>query len=1117
MWQEVIATCPAEAIRVACADHLFIWFQIVITPTGRPLDPNLIHIANFRCISSMVVEEKTSTKKRGRPKGSNEPTSKKVKLTSSSDGYEVTGLQLSGVSTVEMRVNGCIALGRLASIWPAECINEYYMLIIHGYSHNYASSQIASGVILEEWAFALQSSSTSHILAPEVVTILTDMLQQEEVNYYDETLPIKDQLVNDYTILVNSLTSVGIQFGFPDIASLTLQQAIQIGTTVYDECIKSLAPLVIKNTGDQLEARRKRLMSTISIIGTTQSILRLSVQGGISCVLVAWSALPSKLNPIIHSLMTSIKTEENEILQSRYAAATARLIKLVVNRKPCPNSKIIKNICTICSSDRTLTPLINFNSLPPISEEEAKINTVARRGAEHCLVSICKLFQEKIFIELPFLWEIMSTHLLRSVVPENPQAFVDSLQVFITIVPVLSPSLHHQILQLLPHFYYYIQLPVAEIRTMISRSLAFVSKTIPVPTMQSIILNLLPLLGHAENDVCRLGAAEALHCIISSLGMDVIPYIVFLVVPILGRMSDQNIDVRKLITNSFATLVRLMPLEVGCPDPEGFPVELTDRRKKERHFLEQLLDGSKLDLYEVPFSLNVELRKYQQDGLNWLAFLQKYKLHGILCDDMGLGKTLQTLCIVISDNFYRKKRFVESKNPDVTPLPSLVVCPPTVVGHWFHETLKFFAKYAVPIQYVGTPHERSKIRETISNYDIVVMSYDILRNDIDHLKNIFWNYCVLDEGHIIRNSKTKITQSTKLVHANNRLILSGTPIQNNVLELWSLFDFLMPGFLGTERQFNELFGKPILASKDPKCSAKDQEAGTLALESLHRQVLPFLLRRVKEDVLHDLPPKIIQDYYCELSTLQKRLYEDFADNPNVKMDELDPDNNNNNNNGEEKVKKKGSHIFQALQYIRKLCNHPLLVLNDHHPEYSTILQEYGSLDALHDLSHAPKLLALKQLLLDCGIGLPQSQNQNSDPANISVGQHRVLLFAQLKSMLDIVEVDLLKKFMPNVSYLRLDGSVPFAQRHSIVTQFNEDPTIDILLLTTHVGGLGLNLTGADTVIFVEHDWNPMKDLQAMDRAHRLGQTKVVNVYRLITRGTLEQKIMGFALSFILFY
>lgn len=315
----------------------------------------------------------------------------------------------------------------------------------------------------------------------------------------------------------------------------------------------------------------------------------------------------------------------------------------------------------------------------------------------------------------------------------------------------------------------------------------------------------------------------------------------------------------------------------------------------------------------------------------------------------------------------------------------------------------------------------------------------------------------------------------------------------------------MPGFLGTEKAFNDRFGKPILASKDSKSSSKEQEAGALALEALHKQVLPFLLRRLKEDVLHDLPPKIIQDYYCELSELQKSLYEEFAKSQarSSVEEDLVPQKTN--------ASKGATHIFQALQYLRRLCNHPLLVVNEKYANYNKV-QDFlhKSNTTLHSIQNAPKLQALKQLLGECGIGVTNTESE-SDPAAMAIGavsQHRALIFCQLKPMLDIIENDLFKKLMPTVSYLRLDGSVDSNKRHELVQKFNADPSIDVLLLTTHVGGLGLNLTGADTVIFVEHDWNPMKDLQAMDRAHRIGQKKVVNVYRLITRGTLEEKIMG---------
>ena len=213
----------------------------------------------------------------------------------------------------------------------------------------------------------------------------------------------------------------------------------------------------------------------------------------------------------------------------------------------------------------------------------------------------------------------------------------------------------------------------------------------------------------------------------------------------------------------------------------------------------------------------------------------------------------------------------------------------------------------------------------------------------------------MDEGHIIKNGKTKGSKAIKQMKANHRLILSGTPIQNNVLELWSLFDFLMPGFLGTEKQFMVRYSRPILASRDAKSSAKEQEAGVLAMEALHRQVLPFLLRRVKEDVLTDLPPKITQDLLCELSPLQERLYEDFSKthlNSEIK-DCIEKFGNADNLN-------KKTHIFQALRYLQNVCNHPKLVLNSNHPEYEKITQELNqSKLTLDDIEHSAKLPALK--------------------------------------------------------------------------------------------------------------------------------------------------------------
>ncbi len=267
--------------------------------------------------------------------------------------------------------------------------------------------------------------------------------------------------------------------------------------------------------------------------------------------------------------------------------------------------------------------------------------------------------------------------------------------------------------------------------------------------------------------------------------------------------------------------------------------------------------------------------------------------------------------------------------------------------------------------------------------------------------------------------------------ACHRLVLSGTPIQNNVLELWSLFDFLMPGLLGTEKEFNDLYSKPILASKDSKTTGKEQERAALAVEALHKQVLPFILRRMKEDVLHDLPPKIIQDYYCEMSQLQVLLYKDY-------------ENKDTESDIEGKVQKpeepeKRTHIFQNLQYLRKVCSHPLLALSPDNPENNAMKKELERKGAnLHDIKHAPKLLALKDLLMQCGIAFKDEE--------VAVAPHRALIFVQLKAMMDVIEQDLFEKHIPGLSWLRMDGSTSLESRHDIVTQFNSDPSIDILLV-----------------------------------------------------------------------
>ncbi|XP_043463907.1 TATA-binding protein-associated factor 172 [Leptopilina heterotoma] len=930
-------------------------------------------------------------------------------------------------------------------------------------------------------------------------------------------------------------------------------------------------PVIVKlkpKLVESLEERRRGLENGANTTAKQQhsfNITSMAALAGAATMLKCLPPAPQPLNPVIKPLMESVKREEDEELQTMSAKYLSHLVNFCVERKPCPNTKIATNLCTFLCSDVEFTPRatggtnydpfdgiltlsnrqkyaervaygrgvcagtsgvrgpgrppatdIPLEELLACEEPEAKAARTTRRGATFALTAIATLFDTHFPSRLPHLWDLMVPTIIRNTetqgrnfqdtnFQEQVNQLVFSLQLLEIIAPHIAQPLLPQILECLPYLCILLAHPYKAVRHMSSRCMAVLSLLDVDKTMPYIVRSVIPLLEttNAEEridrarpndmDIRRQGAAEALACLVEKLEVRIVPYAVLFMVPLLGRMSDQNQFVRLACSSTFATLVQLLPLDPGAIADTP---HLVEEKAQERRFLDQLLNPHNIPDTKMPITVVAELRSYQQQGLNWLDFLNRYRLHGILCDDMGLGKTLQTLCILALDHH---------RNPQAPP--SIVVCPPTLTGHWVYEVEKFFTTLDLSvIQYAGAPSEREKIRSRVPQCKLVVGSYDILRKDIEFFESIQWNYCVLDEGHIIKNGKTKSAKATKRLHAYHRLILTGTPVQNDVLELWSLFDFLMPGFLGSEKHFAAKYSRPILACRDPKAGPKEQEAGALAMESLHRQVLPFLLRRHKEDVLKDLPPKITQDYYCELSSVQRKLYEDFQSRHSETL----------MTNSTASVGVKG-HVFQALRYLRNVCNHPKLVLTPKHPQYQSICASLQQRQInLSDIELGAKLPALKQLLLDCGIGQTQQQlNRNLNMANDGqqqpqqlVSQHRALIFCQLKVMLDIVEKDLLRVHLPTVTYLRLDGSIPPAQRHSVVARFNADPSIDVLLLTTQVGGLGLNLTGADTVIFVEHDWNPMKDLQAMDRAHRIGQKKVVNVYRLVTRSTVEEKIMG---------
>ena len=404
--------------------------------------------------------------------------------------------------------------------------------------------------------------------------------------------------------------------------------------------------------------------------------------------------------------------------------------------------------------------------------------------------------------------------------------------------------------------------------------------------------------------------------LVTDLGAALAPYCVLMLVPLMGRMSDPVPVVREMATKSFASLVPLLPLARGRTPPPELTAEQVKRSENDGAFLEALLDNSKVEDFELPFKCNRVLRPYQQEGVNWLAFLRRFKLHGALCDDMGLGKTLQSTCILAAT-------IVERRKAGLPHVPALVVCPPTLVGHWAHEINQYVAEDVLrPLEYHGQPGDRAKLQPDAfsGKYDVIIMSYDSLRSDAAAMVDgKSYSYCILDEGHAIRNPKARITQAVKKVRAEHRLLLSGTPIQNDVVELWSLFDFLMPGFLGTEREFKQSYGIASARSVAAKKGGGLTEQGALATGKLHKQVMPFVLRRTKDEVLKDLPPKIIQDIYVDLTPHQKHLYDAFeGSSANAEITNVI-------SGGGESASGAATHVFQALQYLRKLCSHPRLV------------------------------------------------------------------------------------------------------------------------------------------------------------------------------------------------
>ncbi|MCQ2744204.1 MAG: DEAD/DEAH box helicase [bacterium] len=464
---------------------------------------------------------------------------------------------------------------------------------------------------------------------------------------------------------------------------------------------------------------------------------------------------------------------------------------------------------------------------------------------------------------------------------------------------------------------------------------------------------------------------------------------------------------------------------------QGFELVMSEKFRK---FWEQISTFSTTaDGVDLPDDVHAEFREYQVKGFNWLWFLYQYGLNGILADDMGLGKTLQALALL------QKAKQVDG------PMPTLVIAPTTVVFNWENEIQKFTPDLTC-LKIQGA--ERKSLFKEIPNYDIIITSYALVRRDIAKLKKYKFRYVILDESQNIKNAISQTAQSVKELVSDHKLALSGTPIENKLEELWSVFDFLMPGFLFNVAEFNYRYVTPIMERQDKTVEKR-----------LKLQIFPFILRRMKRDVAKDLPDKVENMAYCELTDEQKDFYLEVLDSTKeelFKSIEL---------NGLEKSR---MSIFSALLRLRQICCHPKLYDKEH---VKGVIQS-GKFEYLKGM--------LEQIIQE---------------------KHRVLLFSQFVDMLDIIKGWLERTGIP---YEYLTGKTK--DREAAVNNFNNNPNIPIFLISLKAGGTGLNLTGADYVIHYDPWWNPAVEDQATDRAYRIGQTKKVFVYRLITKNTVEEKI-----------
>ncbi|CCC68738.1 hypothetical protein NCAS_0B06540 [Naumovozyma castellii] len=541
------------------------------------------------------------------------------------------------------------------------------------------------------------------------------------------------------------------------------------------------------------------------------------------------------------------------------------------------------------------------------------------------------------------------------------------------------------------------------------------------------------------------------------------------------KLLDQTKDTRitQLLrqTNSFldslAQAVRVQQNEAKLLRGEEIPPITDEEREKTDYYEVAHQIKEKIDK-QPSMLVGGTLKEYQIRGLEWMVSLYNNHLNGILADEMGLGKTIQSISLITY-------LFEEKKDPG----PYLVIVPLSTITNWTLE----FEKWAPSLNtviYKGTPNQRRNLQHQvrIGNFDVLLTTYEYIIKDRALLAKHEWTHMIIDEGHRMKNAQSKLSYTiTHYYKTRHRLILTGTPLQNNLPELWALLNFVLPKIFNSAKTFEDWFNTPFANTGTGEKLELTEEETLLVIRRLHKVLRPFLLRRLKKEVEKDLPDKVEKVVKCKLSGLQQQLYEQMLKHNALFLGE-----------GTEGATKSGiKGLNNKIMQLRKICNHPFVfdevegVINPTRANSNLLYRVSGKFELLNRV--LPKFKA---------------------------AGHRVLMFFQMTQVMDIME-DFLR--MKDLKYMRLDGSTKADDRTGMLNDFNApDSDYFCFLLSTRAGGLGLNLQTADTVIIFDTDWNPHQDLQAQDRAHRIGQKNEVRILRLITTDSVEEVILERAMQ-----